>query len=161
MIIPSNWTNDFFLQPPKSPFKKLFIGTRLGEVLQTMSFTKSIPKGLKLSECECGIGGKNSPIRYIPKSGAIQDALEKKKKVTYFKLILPSTGSEMSVAQWTSGTPKQFLLHIQAAIHACKQMELDVNFPRHKRQSQMQSMTWKLPRRLMHKCVAPRKRWQK
>ena len=32
----------------------------------------------------------------------------------------------MSVAQWTSGTPEQFLLHVRAAIHACKQMELDV-----------------------------------
>jgi hypothetical protein len=76
------------------------------------------------------VGGNKSPIRYIPESDPIQEALEKKKKTTYFKLTLPSTGSEMSVAQWMSGTPKQFLLHIRAAIHACKQMELDVNFSR-------------------------------
>jgi hypothetical protein len=86
----------------KSPFKKLFIGTRLGEVLKAMSFTKSVPEGLKSSECERGIGGKNSPIRYIPESDPVQEALEKKKKVTYFKLTLPSTRSEMSMAQWTS-----------------------------------------------------------
>ena len=79
---------------------KLFIGTRLGEVLRTMSFTKSVPKGLKLSKCEHGIGGKNLPICYIPKSDPIEEALEKKKKVIYFKLTLLSTGSEMSVAQW-------------------------------------------------------------
>ena len=77
-----------------------------------MSFTKSVPKGLKLSECEHSIGGKNSPICYIPKLDPVQEALEKKKKVTYFKLTLPSTGSEMSVAQWTTETPEQFLLHV-------------------------------------------------
>jgi hypothetical protein len=92
----------------KSPFKKLFIGTRLGEVLKAMSFTKSVPKGLKLTEGERSIGGKNSPICYIPKSDPVQEALEKKKKVTYFKLTLPSTGSEMCAAQWTSRTPEQF-----------------------------------------------------
>ena len=83
-----------------------------------MSFTKSVPEGLKLSECERAIGGKNSHIRYIPESDPVQEALEKKKKVTYFKLTLPSTGSEMSMAQLTSGTPEQFLLHVRAAIHA-------------------------------------------
>ena len=34
------------------------------------------------------------------------------------------------MAQWTSRTPEQFLLHVRVAIHACKQMELDVNFSR-------------------------------
>ena len=87
-------------------------------------------KGLKTLECKQGIGGKNVPIRYIPKSDSIQEALEKKKKTTYFKLMLPTTKSELSVAQWTSGTPEQFLLHVRAAIYACKQMELDVIFSR-------------------------------
>jgi hypothetical protein len=80
--------------------------------LKAMSFTKSVPKGLKLSECERGIGSKNSPIRYIPESDPIQEGLEKKKKVNNFKLSLPSTGSVMSMAQWTSGTLQQFLLHV-------------------------------------------------
>ena len=92
------------------------------EDINTMSFTKSVPKGIKLSKCEHGIGGKNLPIRYIPKSDPAQEAHEKKKKVTYFKFTMPSTGSEMSVAQWMSRTPKQLLLHVQVAIHACKQM---------------------------------------
>ena len=93
-----------------------------------MSFVKSVPQGLQLSECKHGIGGKNSPIHYIPKSDPVQEALKKKKKVTYLKLTLPSTKSEISVAQWISRTPKQFLLHVRAVIHACKQVELDVNF---------------------------------
>ena len=45
-----------------------------------MSSAKSVPKGLKLSECEQGIGGKNSPIRYIPKKDPVQEALKKNKK---------------------------------------------------------------------------------
>ena len=50
-----------------------------------MSFTKSVPKGLKLSECKQGVGGKNSPIRYIPEKDLVQEALEKNKKTNYFK----------------------------------------------------------------------------
>jgi hypothetical protein len=93
-----------------------------------MSFTKSVPKGLKLLECEQGIGGKNSPICYIPEKDNIQEALEKNKKTNYFKLMLPNTGSELNVSLWVSGTPKQFILHVHSAIHACKQMEHDVKF---------------------------------
>ena len=77
-----------------------------------MSFAKSVPEGLKLTECERGIGGKNSPIRYIPEKDPVQEALEKNKKSNYFKLTLPNTGSELKVALWASGTPEQF-------IHAC------------------------------------------
>ena len=91
-----------------------------------MSFAKSVPEGLKLSECERGVGGKNSPIRYIPEKDPVQEALEKNKKTNYFKLTLPNTGSELKVALWASGTPEQFVLHVRAAIHACKQMEHDV-----------------------------------
>ena len=128
LSVVSKRTHEFLLRPSRSPFKKLFQGTRLGEVLQAMSLAKSVPEGLKCQECERGVGGNKSPIRYIPESDPIQEALEKKKKTTYFKLTLPSTGSKLSVAQWTSGTPEQFLLHVRAVIHACKQMELDMNF---------------------------------
>ena len=48
-----------------------------------MSFTKSLPGGLKLSECEQGIGGKNSSIRYIPEEDPVQEALKKNKKTNY------------------------------------------------------------------------------
>ena len=43
-----------------------------------MSSVKAVSKGLKWIECECGVGGKNSPVGYIPKQDPIQDALEKK-----------------------------------------------------------------------------------
>jgi hypothetical protein len=87
-----------------------------------------VPEGLKLSECERGIGGKNSPIRYIPEKDPVQEALEKTKKTNYFKLTLPNMGSKLKVALWASGTPEQFILHVRAAIHACKQMEHDVKY---------------------------------
>ena len=70
--------NDSFLHPPKSRFKKLFIGSPLGQILKVMN-SKAVPKGLKLSECEQGIGGKNLPIHYLPELGPVHGALEKKK----------------------------------------------------------------------------------
>ena len=80
-----------------------------------MSSAKSNPEGLKVVECERGVGGKNAPIRYIPEQDPVQDALEKTKKTTYFKLTLPNTGNELKVAIWASGTPEQFLLHVRTA----------------------------------------------
>jgi hypothetical protein len=89
---------------------------------------KSVPKGLKLSECERGVGGKNSPIRYIPEKDPVKEALEKSKKTNHFKLTLPNMGSELKVALWSSRTPAQFFLHVRSAIHACKQMEHDIKY---------------------------------
>eukprot|EP00804_Cyclotella_cryptica_P028707 CCRYP_008223-RA/>CCRYP_008223-RA protein AED:0.38 eAED:1.00 QI:0/0/0/1/1/1/3/0/399 len=93
-----------------------------------MSSVKAIPEGLKWVECERGVGGKNSPIRYIPEQDPVQDALAKDNKTTYFKLTLPNTGNELKVAVWVSGTPEQFLLYVRSAIHAGKQMGLDTDF---------------------------------
>ena len=79
-------------------------------------------------ECKWGIGGENSPIRCIPEKDAVQEALKKTKKTNYFKLTLPNTASELKIALWASGTPKQFIMHVRSVIHACKQIELDVKF---------------------------------
>ena len=57
-----------------------------------MSFAKSVPKGLKLLECKQGVGGKNSPIRYIPEKDPVQEALKKNKKTNYFKFDTTSHG---------------------------------------------------------------------
>eukprot|EP00804_Cyclotella_cryptica_P031002 CCRYP_013583-RA/>CCRYP_013583-RA protein AED:0.44 eAED:1.00 QI:0/0/0/1/1/1/2/0/395 len=93
-----------------------------------MSSVKAFPEGLKWVECKHGIGGKHSPIRYIPEQDPVQDALEKNKKTIYFKLTLPNTGNKLKVAVWASGTPEQFLLHVRSAIHVCKQIGLDMSF---------------------------------
>ena len=97
-----------------------------------MSFAKSLPEWLKLSECECCIGGQNSPICYIPEKDPIQEALEKNEKTNYFKLKLSHMGSELKVALWASRTPEQFVLYVRSAIHACQQMEHDVKFSKAK-----------------------------
>ena len=106
-------------------FKKLFLGTHLGEQLCTMSVVKSTPNGLKVVECERGMGGKNSPIHYIPEQDLIHDALKKNKKTTYFKLTLHNIRNELKVAIWASWTPEQFLLHVCTAVHVCKQLGLE------------------------------------
>ena len=62
----------------------------------------------------------------------MQEALEKSKKVNYFKLTLPHTVSEFKVALWASRTHKQFTLHVRSAIHACKLMEHDVKISKAK-----------------------------
>jgi hypothetical protein len=93
-----------------------------------MSNTKTFPDGLKWIECKRGVGGKNSPICYIPEQDPVQDALAKDKKTTYFKLTLPNTGSELKVAIWSSRTPEQFVLHVRSAIHAITQMGLDTDY---------------------------------
>eukprot|EP00804_Cyclotella_cryptica_P010512 CCRYP_016309-RA/>CCRYP_016309-RA protein AED:0.37 eAED:0.37 QI:22/-1/0/1/-1/1/1/0/88 len=76
-----------------------------------MSSVKAIPEGLKWVECERGVGGKNSPSRYIPEQDPVQDALAKDEKTNDFKLTLPNRGNELKVAAWASGTPEQRLLH--------------------------------------------------
>ena len=92
-----------------------------------MSFAKSVSKGLKLLECEWGVGGKNSPIRYIPEKDPVQEVLKKCKMNNYFKLMLLNMGSELKVALWASGTPEKFILHVHSVIHAC-QMEHNVKY---------------------------------
>ena len=77
-----------------------------------MTSVKAFPEELKWIECTCSIGGTNSPVHYIPEQDPVQDAHEKNKKTTYFKLTLPNTGNELKVAVWASGTPEQFLLHV-------------------------------------------------
>ena len=52
-------------------FKRLFIGSDLGEQLHKMSLAKSTPKGLKVVECKHGMDGKNAPIRYIPEQDLV------------------------------------------------------------------------------------------
>ena len=91
-----------------------------------MSVVKSNLERLKVVECECLVGDKNARIHYIPEQDPVQDALDKTKKTTYFKLTLPNTGNDLKVAIWASSrTPKQLLLHFHTAMHICKQLGLE------------------------------------
>ena len=84
----------FDLRAAKSFFKAFFQGTELGETLRKMSLKNEVPEVLKSVECKHGVGGKNSPICYIPEQYPIQDALETKNQPTPLKFTLPN-GSEM------------------------------------------------------------------
>ena len=90
-----------------------------------MSSIKSNLEGLNVVECKHVVGGKNAPIRYIPEQDPVQDALEKTKKITYFKLTLPNNVNELKLDIWTSGPPEQFLLHVHTSMHLYKQLDLE------------------------------------
>ena len=64
----------------------------------------------------------------------------KNKKTLYFKLTLPNSCSEFKKAICVSRTPKQFLIHLHTALHACKQMGIDVDFAKPKRLLMPQNM---------------------
>ena len=102
----------FDLCPVTSFYKVFFQGIELGETLKKMSLSKAVPEGLKDMECEHGLGGKHSPISYIPEKDPIQEALETKHQPTPLKLTLPD-GSEMRKMRWALGTPEHFLLHVR------------------------------------------------
>lgn len=51
---------------------------------------EAVSEWLKWLECEHGIGGKDSPVCHIPELNHVQDALEKNKKMWYFKLTSPT-----------------------------------------------------------------------
>ena len=95
--------------PLGSTYKALFQGTQIEEILLSMTTVKTVPEGCKTVECECGMGGKNYPICFIPEQDLIQDALKTKTKTTHFKLMLPEGGIEMRMAIWVSGTLKHIL----------------------------------------------------
>ena len=105
-------------------YKVRFQETEFGETGKKLLLPKAVTEGLKITECECGIGGKNSPICYIPEQDPIQDMLEAKHLPTYFKLTLPKMGSVMRVDRWASGAPEHDLIHVQGVIHTIRQMGL-------------------------------------
>ena len=111
-------------------------------------------------ECEQGIGGKNSPIHYIPKKDPVQDALKKNKKTNYVKLTLPNMGKNR-VTLWVPRTPKQFKLHAHSTIHACKQMEHDVKFSRDKEAAATAMLTLEIKKTSMCKLTIWRENRQK
>ena len=68
----------FIHSPPRSSFKKLFIGTDLGEALLIgMSDNKALPKGLRDEEVERG-EIRRPLIPYIPPEDPILESVKKK-----------------------------------------------------------------------------------
>ncbi len=82
-------------------FKSYFLGTKLGQALQAMSTTKTVPEGLKNQECKKGNRKKRPPIPYIPVLDEVQEVVLKGKDFSY-KIELPAK-TKFSVP---SGTPE-------------------------------------------------------
>jgi len=97
------------LTVPQRVFKALNLGTHLGDAAARMSHTKVAPDEFKPHECERNAGRSKPPIPYIPKKDVIQEAVD---SITN---MLKLTSS------WT---PEQFLVHIQQALDAIRQIGL-------------------------------------
>ena len=72
---------------PKSFFKALFLGMRLGDISTRMSHAKVAPEGLKPQECERNAGRSRPPIPCIPEKDVIQEAVDS--STNMLKLMLP------------------------------------------------------------------------
>ena len=87
-----------------------------------MSHEKVAPEGLKPQECKRNVGRSKSPILYIPKKDEIQEVVHSSTSM----LTLSSPHKvELCVPIWSKGTPKQFLVHVQQALDAIRQKDLE------------------------------------
>ncbi len=115
----------FVRSPPKSFFKKLFLGdSQLGYKFQKMTERNGLLKGLKDQECERGNRTNRPPIPYVPVVDEIQDAVNaNSNKPRTQKIKLPNK-TEFQAGVWITGTPEEFLMHVKQGIHACDCMGL-------------------------------------
>lgn len=68
-------------------FQSLFVGTKLGDTLKKTTLSKSVSKGLKLQECECGSRCNKPLIPYILEKDKLLQAVET--GTSMIKLTLP------------------------------------------------------------------------
>ena len=106
--------------PPRSSFKKLFIGTDLGEALLIgMSDNKALPKGLRYEEVERG-KIKRPPIPYIPPEDLIQEFVKMKLGSKKFKVTLPD-GTIVYHKVYNIGSNKACIIHVKEVLSLIKQ----------------------------------------
>jgi len=101
----------FIHSPPRSSFKKLFIGTDLGEALKRMSESKVFPKGLRDEEVERG-KIRRPPIPYIPTEDPIQESVEEKSGSKKFKVTLPDV-TIVYHKVYDTGENEAFVIHVK------------------------------------------------
>jgi len=96
---------------PRSSFKKLFIGTDLGEaLLREMIENKSYPKGLRDEEVERE-KIRRPPIPYIPTEDLIQESVDMKSRSKKFKVTLPD-GMIVYHKVYNTGSNEAFIIHV-------------------------------------------------
>ncbi len=110
----------FLRVPPKSPFKKLLLGTRLWQYTYVkMSTNLKSPDVLKDAECEKGQLSQRPPILYIP----VVDVVTPKEEPQVLKVKLPNA-SHISVPIFSCGNNKEYLVHIVAVLQIIEQKGL-------------------------------------
>jgi hypothetical protein len=115
----------FVQSPPKSFFKKLFLGdSQLGYKFQKMTERNGVLRGLKDQECEGGNRTNRPPIPYVPVIDEIQEAVNANSNEPRTQKIKLPNKTKFQAGVWNTGTPEEFLMHIKQAIHACEQMGL-------------------------------------
>ncbi len=93
---------------PKSPFKKLLLGTGLWQYTYVkMSTNLKSPDVLKDAECDKGQLSQRPPIPYVP----VVDILTPKEEPQVLKVKLPDA-SHISVPIFFHGNNKEYLMHI-------------------------------------------------
>ncbi len=108
----------FLRVPPKSPFKKLLLGTGLWQYTKKSTYIES-PDGLKDAECKKGQLSHQPPIPYVP----VVDVVTPKEEPQLYKVKLPNT-SHLSMSIYSRGNNKEYLAHVVAVLHIIKQKGL-------------------------------------
>ncbi len=103
---------------PKSPFKKLLLGTGLWQYAKMSTSLKS-PDGLKDAECEKEQLSHRPPIQYVP----VVDVLTPKEEPQLFKVKLPDM-SHLSISIYSRGNKEEYLAHIVAVLQLIEQKRL-------------------------------------
>ncbi len=103
---------------PKSPFKKLLLGTGHWQYAKMSTSLKS-PDGLKDGECEKGQLSYRPPIPYIP----VVDVVTPKEEPQLYKVKL-SDASHLSIPIYSRGNNEEYLAHVVAVLCIIKQKGL-------------------------------------
>ncbi len=108
----------FLRVPPKSSFKKLWLGTGLWQHA-IMSTTLKTPDGLNNAECEKGQLSNRPPIPYVPEV----DIVTPKGEPQTLKVKLPDE-SHLNMPIYSHGNTKEYLTHIIAVLQIIDQKGL-------------------------------------
>jgi hypothetical protein len=101
---------------PKSPFKQLLLVTLLWQYA-TSTTHKSLPEGLKDSECKKGMLTIRPPIPYVPPID-----LHENRDTNKIKVKLPD-GTNFQMSAFSQGNNKEYLVHIITVKHLLEQKE--------------------------------------
>ncbi len=108
----------FLRVPPKSPFKKLLLGTGLWQYAKMSTSLKS-PNVLKDAECEKGQLSHRLPIPYVP----VVDIITPKEEPQIYKVKLPNA-SHLSIPIYSRGNNEEYLVHVVAVLCIIEQKGL-------------------------------------